>query len=444
MEAVMCNAKMHRGTVLISCLTAVFGVTLAGCKPSPDQEDSQHGELIQSEKARDTSPAVDQSDLTELAAGNSEFAADLYRSLGSQVENMFYSPYSISLALAMTYAGARSQTEQQMAETLHFTLSQERLHPAFNALDLELASRGEGAAGQDSEGFRLNIANAIWGQEGYPFLTEFLDVLAVNYGAGLRVLSFLTDPEGSRVIINDWVSDETEGKIQDLIPPTMITTATRLVLTNAVYFNAAWRSPFGEENTRDRTFHLLDGTETQAPMMSQTEHFGYAEGEEYQAVELPYDGGELSMVILLPDAGGLEAFEDSLDAQRIDAIVNDLSYANVALTMPKFTYESEFGLAQTLADMGMPDAFSTSADLSGIDGEPGRLVITDVIHKAFVLVDEAGTEAAAATAVIMGATSAPDDTVVVEVTVDRPFIFLIRDIQTRTILLLGRVVNPQT
>jgi len=438
----MCESKMRQRISLLICASIVaLGVFLSGC-PAPDQDDSQYGELVKSEKARETSPVVDPADLTGLAQGNSEFAIDLYQSVRSQDGNLFYSPYSISLALAMTYAGARNQTEQQMADTLHFTLSQEQLHPAFNALDLELASRGEGAAGQDDEGFRLNIANAIWGQSGYPFLMEFLDVLAVNYGAGLRLLDFMSDPDGSRVTINDWVAEQTEEKIQDLIPEGAVDTLTRLVLTNAVYFNAAWASPFEEEDTRDDAFHLLDGTEITVPMMSQTEHLPYTEGDGYQAVELPYDGQELSMVILLPDAGQFDEYEDSFDIEQLDTIVDNLSTSKVALTMPKFTYESEFSLAQTLDTMGMPDAFSASADFSGIDGVPGRLVITDVIHKAFVLVDESGTEAAAATAVIVGATSAPNGQDVIEVTVDRPFIFLIRDIQTRMILFIGRVLDP--
>jgi serpin B len=178
-------------------------------------------------------------------------------------------------------------------------------------------------------------------------------------------------------------------------------------------------------------------------MMPQTEHFPYAEGEGFQALELPYDGGELSMVILLPDEGQFGDFEESLNIGQLYWVVDNLASRNAELTMPKFTYESEFSLAQTLVAMGMPDAFSTSADFSGIDGTPGRLMITDVIHKAFVLVDEAGTEAAAATAVIFAETSAPNGQEPIVFTVDRPFVFFIRDIETDTILFIGRVVDPQ-
>jgi serpin B len=395
--------------------------------------------MAQSDIPRSTSPDVTASELTELVDGNTAFAFDLYQALSEEEGNLFYSPYSISLALAMTYAGARGETEQQMADTLRFTLPQNRLHPALNGLDLELASRGEGAEGKDEEGFRLNIANSIWGQEDYEFLDEFLDVLAENYGAGLRLLDFINAPEASRITINDWVSDRTEGRIEDLIPQGAIDALTRLVLTNAIYFNAAWLNLFSEDMTGDGAFHLIDGSEVTVPMMTQTESFGYAEGEGYQAVELPYDGSELSMVILLPDNGEFEDFEGTLDADLVDAITNDLTYRKVTLTMPKFEFESDFSLVNTLAAMGMPVAFSSAADFSGMTGARD-LFIAEILHKAFVSVDEAGTEAAAATAVVMSLTAAPEEPV--EVTLDRPFIFLIRDIETGAVLFVGRVANP--
>ncbi len=393
----------------------------------------------QSAKQRVTLPNVAASDLVNLVDGNSTFAFDLYQVLREENNNLFYSPYSISLALAMTHAGARGETEQQMADTLHFTPSQDHLHPAFNSLDLELASRGEGAEGQDGEGFRLNIVNAIWGQEGVQFLSEFLDVLSENYGAGLRLLDFASALEESRVTINDWVSEQTEGRIEDLIPQGAITPATVLVLTNAIYFNAAWAEPFEERSTEEGIFHLLEGREVAAPMMRQTKSFGYAEGDGYQAVELPYDGWELSMVILLPEAGEFESFENTLDDERVDSIVKDLVHRQVALTMPKFEVESDFSLKDTLAAMGMADAFTGAADFSGMTGDRD-LFISEVVHKAFVSVDEAGTEAAAATAVMVAKMAMPEEPV--EVAVDRPFTFLIRDIETGAILFVGRVVNP--
>ena len=396
-------------------------------------------EVLKSDKERIASPDVNPSEQALLVEGNSAFAFALYQALREQEGNLFYSPHSISVALAMTYAGARSQTAEQMAATIQFLLEQERLHPAFNWLDAELASRGEGAQGKDGEGFRLNIVNAIWGQKDYGFLPAFLDVLAENYGAGLRILDFVNETEKSRITINDWVSDQTEDRIKDLIPPGVISSLTRLVLTNAIYFNAAWEYPFDEDVTADGDFYLLDDRQVIVPMMKQTELFGYADGEGYQAVELAYDGGELSMVILIPESGHFQAFEEDLEAQRVRDIISDMQNAQVTLMMPKFEFDSEFSLKDTLAGMGMPVAFSGEADFSGMTGTLD-LCISEVIHKAFVSLDEAGTEAAAATAVVMDESEMPGEPV--EVTIDHPFIFLIRDIGTGAILFVGRVLNP--
>ena len=396
-------------------------------------------EVLQSDKQRVTSPVATQAGLATLVDGNSAFAFGLYQALREADGNLFYSPYSISLALAMTYAGARGETEKQMTDTLHFDLLQNRLHPAFNNLDLELGRRGQGAKGKDGEGFRLHIVNAIWGQKDFKFLPEFLDLLAENYGAGLRTLDFMKASEQSRIIINKWVSDQTEERIKDLIPQGTIDELTRLVLTNAIYFNAAWQYSFEEDATSNSAFYLLNGDKITVPMMRQAESFGYAEGDGYQVVELPYDGRELSMLVLLPQTNRFELFEESLNAQRVDDIMKNLNTREVVLTMPKFEFESSFGLKKTLTAMGMPVAFSAGADFSGMTGNPD-LFIGEVLHKAFVSVDEAGTEAAAATAVIMELTAMPGEPV--EVTIDRPFIFLIRDIESATILFIGRVVNP--
>jgi serpin B len=385
----------------------------------------------------DLTPGSDEALLVE---GDTAFAFDLYQALRGQEGNLFYSPYSISLALAMTYAGARNETAQQMADTLHFLLEQDKLHPSFNWLAAELASRGEGAAGKDEKAFRLNIVNAIWGQKDYEFLSDFLDVLDENYGAGLRTVDFITEPEESRVTINDWVSNQTEGRIEDLIPPDMIDEFTRLILTNAIYFNAAWKYPFNGNITADGPFHLLDGGQVTVPMMHQGASFGYARGTGYQAVELLYDGDELSMVILLPASGKFAAFEQAIQTQKVSDIIGNLQSKLVDLTMPRFEFDSEFSLKDTLTDMGMTDAFSPDdADFSGMTRD-SELFIADVVHKAFVSVDEAGTEAAAATAVVIPVGDGFEPPV--EVTVDRPFIFLIRDIETGAILFIGRVLDP--
>lgn len=422
-------------TPWLNLLLVFVLVSLAACAPNRPAQ----AQVARSDKPRIQSPSVAASDMAELVAGNSAFAFDLYQAIREKPGNLFYSPYSISVALAMTFAGARGNTERQMAAVLHFSLEQARLHAAFNALDQALASRGAGAKSKDGKPFRLSVANSLWGQAGYKFLPAFLDTLAQNYGAGLRLVDFRSAPEAARKTINDWVSDQTEGKIKDLIPQGAIDALTRLVLANAIYFNAAWMYPFDKDATQDGPFYLLDGSQVTVPMMRLDKHLGYFAGEGVQAVELPYDGGEVSMVILVPDRGAFPAFEEALDADTVADILAKMETTNINLTMPKFKYDSTLSLADTLKAMGMPDAFSTDADFSGMDGTR-NLAITDVFHKAFVAVDEAGTEAAAATAVVIGLTAMPLSPV--ELTVDRPFVFLIRDIQTGAILFVGRVLNP--
>jgi serpin B len=382
---------------------------------------------------------TDPSDMAKLTAGNLAFALDLYQVLRQKDGNLFYSPYSISQALAMTYAGAEGDTETQMAGTLHFTLPQSDLHAAFSDLDRQLATRGQGAQGKDRGGFQLKIVNAIWGQEGYPFLAEFLDLLDRFYDAGLYQLDFASAPEQARLTINDWVEEQTESRIKDLLPAGTIDAITRLVLTNAIYFNAAWADPFDPAQTKDGDFELLDGGTAVVPMMRQTEALGYAAGPDFQMVELAYDRHELSMIILLPEAGEFSAFEESLDSQRVNEILSSLGQKQVALQMPKFGFETDFMLKDALSELGMAQAFSSEADFSRMDGHR-ELFISDVVHKAFVDVDEAGTEAAAATTVVMRLKGVAEEPV--EVVVDQPFIFLIRDLETGTILFMGRVLDP--
>ena len=370
--------------------------------------------------------------------GNNTFALNLYGTLSDGEGNLFFSPFSISQALAMTLAGARGETERQMMEVLHYELPQSALHPSFNALDRELASRGRGLQVEENQFFELNIANAIWGQQGYEFLPDFLDVLAENYGAGLRPVDFAGAPEESRARINDWVSEETQDKIRDLLPFGAVDSNTRLVLTNAIYFNASWQWPFDKQLTRELPFHLAGGSVVEVPMMTETsrDFYGYFKGNGYQAVDVPYSSGEMSMTILLPAEGTFGEFEDSLSAQALKRIFDDIEIGHISLTMPLFELESEFSLDKTLAEMGMPDAFGAEADFSGMTGTR-ELWVSKVVHKAFVSVDEEGTEAAAATAAVL-LESGPT-----LVTVDRPFIFLIRDRATGAVLFLGRVMNPK-
>ncbi len=436
---------MQRNTSIALILVIGLLLTIISCGSGssipnlPPDENPDRYTFAASDKTRDGSPDVSGDNLDTLVDGNTQFACDLYQELKSKDGNIFFSPFSISQALAMTWIGARGNTETQIADTMHFTLSQNQLHPAFNKLDLELQSRGEGASGKDSEPFRLNIANSTWGQDGWPWLAPFLDTLAVNYGAGMRLVDFMTMPDECRIIINDWVEDRTEGKIIDLLPEGIITHDTALVLVNAIYFNAAWLEPFKEESTHNGTFTLLDQSEINVPLMEQVKSHRYSDGDGFKAVEIMYDGSELSMLILLPDIDRFDEIESSLDAAMIDGIIGGLGERAVTLTFPKFEFDSDFSLTDTLQDMGMTDAFEGGiADFSGMDGSR-LLYITDVVHKAYVAVDEAGTEAAAATGVIVGRVSAPEPA---EFRCDHPFIFFIRDNITGAILFTGRVVDP--
>ena len=417
-------------------LPAVMSLAMIACStPAMAQE-------ARSDKPRDTAPQVTPAELAALVSGNSEFAFNLYQALKDEDGNLFFSPYSLTLALAMAYAGARGDTKAQMADTLGVTLPDETLHEAFNYLALELAKREKvpGLQGKDEEGFRFNVVNDAWGQRDFRFEPGYLDTLAVNYDAGIRIVDFIKDAEGARKTINDYIEEKTEGRIKDLIPEGAVDSLTRMVLTNAIYFNAAWAAPFEEKDTVSATFNLLDGTSITVPMMRQTEFYRYAAGSNYQAIELPYTGNQLSMVILLPQAGQFKAFEDALTAAEVSRILTSLNMGYAALSMPKFEFDADFGLADTLKAMGMPLAFDPdTADFSGMTGKRD-LYITNVVHKAFVSVDEKGTEAAAASGVIFGTTSLPPEPVVFNA--DRPFIFLIRDIPTGAVLFVGRVMNP--
>ena len=417
----------------------------ADSSTGPGDDDSAEITTLQSSKARASAAAIDAADVDALVSSNTQFAFGLYESLRAESDgNLFYSPYSISLALAMTWAGARGETDGQMADVLRFSLPSERLHPAFNALEQELVSRGRNLPrDEDGTGFQLSIANSIWGQREFDFEDSFLDLLAEQYGAVMRLVDFIGSPDPSRLLINDWVAQRTEDRIKDLLPEGSVNVLTRLVLTNAIYFNASWLDPFDPVQTVDGAFSKLDGSSVTTPMMNHSVRTVYAEGQGYQAVELPYVGYEVSMVVILPEAGDFGAFESDLDRDTLEGVMRDLSDTQVTLTMPRFEFEADVGLSEVLKGLGMPIAFEppgadSGADFSGMDGRRD-LFIHDVLHKAFVAVDEEGTEAAAATAVIVGVRSLPPSATMV---IDRPFIFLIRDRATGTVLFLGRVVDP--
>jgi serpin B len=398
---------------------------------------------IKSKLTRNANPNVSAAQLQQLASNNRQFAFEFYQKLaaGYKNQNLFFSPYSISTALAMAYAGARGQTETQMATTLHFNLPQESLHAAFNSESLQLDSRGQGASGKDGKGFRLNVANSIWGQSGYPFVDSFLDCLAVNYGAGLNTVDFANNPETCRLTINSWVEEKTEGRIKDLLQPGSVDAQTRMVLVNAVYFNAAWLKQFKTGATSLGAFNLLSGSSKQVNMMHQTDSFNYFDADGYTAIELSYDGNQLSMVMVVPDQGQFSTVEASLAADVLDTIVAGLQSQQVELSMPRWRFTTDIiSLSGMFRQMGMKLPFdSSSADFSGI-ATVEKLSISDIVHKAFIEVDESGTEAAAATAISLSGSAMPPPPILLNI--DRPFIYFIRDIATNTIIFAGRVVDP--
>jgi serpin B len=398
--------------------------------------------FVRADVPRATTTDVGDEELAALVDGNTEFATDLYRALAGD-ENLVLSPYSIAAALTMTHAGARDTTAEEMSGVLHLGLDNDRIHTARNELDLRITAEPDALPDDDREPFTIRVANSLWGQEGYPFLEEFLTLLAEEYDAGMNLVAFANAAEEARLTINDWVEEQTEGRIVDLIPQGVIDSFTRLVLVNAIWFKANWASPFVEEATTDGPFTRLDGTEVTVPMMHGSLQTAYAAGEGYQAVRLPY-AGNAAMVVVLPDASRFAELRDGFDSGRLDEVRDGLQTRQVDLAMPRFEFRSEAGLSRALAELGMPTAFnppdgSSGADFTGIT-ERRELFIQDVVHQAFIAVDEQGTEAAAATAVVIGLTSAPMDPVAF--TIDRPFLFVIEHASTGEVLFLGQVTDP--
>jgi len=380
------------------------------------------------------------SDEAETVKGNNAFAVELYGQLRSQPGNLFFSPESISTALAMTYAGARGQTATEMANVLHFTLPPERLHPAMAAL-----LKDRNAA---HDGYQLKEADALWGQQSYTFLPEFLKLTSDNYGAGLNHVDFKNATEAARVTINQWVEQQTEQKIKDLIAPGVLDERTRLVMTVAIYFKADWETRFNKEQTKDKEFHVSAAKTITAPLMHRTGEYNYFDGQSFQALEIPYKNKDLSMIVFLPkDADGLAAFEASMTAANIERWSSKLKPASeVIVIMPKFETDATFPLNAMLKAMGMQQAFDCkTADFSGLASKEtiqrnGTLYLSAAIHTAYVEVNEEGTEAAAATAT---ATNVPMGVILNVFRADHPFVFLIRDNMTGAILFMGRLTNPK-
>ena len=410
-------------------LAVIATLLLAACSTA------QGIEFAKSDLPR--SPASTQDAVAAAAAVNA-FGLDLFRVVAADGGNVVVSPTSSALALAMARAGARGATATEMDAVLHDVASDS--HAAWlNALDLALARRSgtfKDDTGKDHQ-VALRIANSTFGQRGMTLLPAYLDALATRFGTGVRLVDYVAQTEAARKLINGWVDEQTEHRIPELLGPGILTTDTRLTLVNAIYLKAAWESPFPETATKPGRFTLADGSTVQVPMMATTTELPYAAGDGWQEVELPYIGGSLAMTLIVPD--DLAAFEKSLSAERLAAIVGDLGTYNVTLSVPKFGIETKAMLADVLAALGMPTAFDPgSADFSGITTQEA-LFISDVVHQANIDVDEKGTTAAAASAVVMRGTAVPEQ---VTLHVDRPFLFALRDKPTGAVLFLGRVADP--
>lgn len=401
--------------LLLSALTAACGASRPVESPLPD------------------------SGFQDLREANTGFAFELFGRLCRDAgeDNVMFSPFCISSALGMAWAGARGGTEAEMAGVLGFDTSQPAVHNGFSRL-FGLIGREGVEPGDDP--ITLNIANALWVDGNFPLLDDYVNLADEYYGAEARNMDFSGDPDGERLVINDWVAEMTGDRIMDLLGPGTVTTATRVVLTSAVYFLGNWRYQFNPEHTRDGVFTTLSGSEVTVPFMSRTMSIPFYRGSGFRAVAMQYSDLQSRMIILFPD-GDFEAFQNSLDPGMLEEVAGGLALREVAVVMPPFEFTTDYSLSTVLSGMGMDDAFDAShADFSGFTGSRD-LFISDVVHKAFVKVDETGTEAAAATGVIMATTAMPSDPPELFL-LDRPFVFLIMDDRSDTVLFMGRVTDP--
>jgi len=376
--------------------------------------------------------------LSNVVDANNKFALDLYSKYKTNKGNVFFSPYSISTALAMTYEGARGQTAEEMQKVFYFPEDSNTMRNGYANLYAEINKPGKK--------YKLSAANALWAENDFQFLDEYFNVVDQYYNSKVTNLDFKHDPEGSRVTINNWVEDKTNDKIKDLIPSGMIDSMTRLVLTNAVYFKGEWVKQFNKDDTIERDFTTESNNIVKAFMMQRTDDesiFNYGENSMLQILEMPYSGDDLSMIIILPKENNLDDVENSFTMDKLSDWKNELEEQRVNVFLPRFKFETKYFMAEDLAEMGMPTAFG-NADFSGMTGKMD-LAISQVIHQAFVEVNEEGTEAAAATAVIVKETSAgPDGPTIPVFNANHPFVFIIQQKDTGNILFMGRVSNPTT
>ena len=373
--------------------------------------------------------------INSVISANNQFALELYSELKNSDGNVFFSPFSISTALAMTYEGARGKTADEMQSVFHFPINENLRRSSFAAIQNQINKT-------DSK-YKLSIANALWAQNDYKFLSEYTNVLQQYYAGKATNVDFKNLIEESRQTINKWVEDKTNNKITNLFPKGSLNSMTRLVLTNAVYFKGTWIKQFEKKQTRDDDFRISATNIVKVPMMQRTDKdakFNYTESDNLQILEMPYEGDKLSMIVLLPKNDSLSSLESSLSLEKINDWRSKLREQRVDVFMPKFTFDTKYFMSDTLAKMGMPKAFTDNADFSGMDGTKS-LSIQNVIHQAFVDVSEEGTEAAAATGVSVGITSfMPQQTPIFRA--DHPFIFVIQDKENGNILFFGRVSNP--
>lgn len=412
----------------------LFAITLLGCPgPDPDQDDPNR-------VARVVTSA--DGDIGVMVGGHNDFSWELYAQLREEAEegNVFFSPFSVTSALGMTLAGAEGTTQEEMAQALHVTGDEAVWHSSLGALTRDLN-------GDLHRGYTLHIANRLFGQEGYPFEADFLAICADDYGAPLEEWDFISDPEGGRQRVNAWVEEQTQDRIVDLLPEGSVNDGTRLVLANAIYFLADWATAFDPDDTADATFTRLDGSTVTVPMMNMNledlEEHSIETGWTAEAgvLRMPYKDDEVSMVVLVPhEVDGLPDLEAGLDASVWADALGSLSVSDVPIGLPRLEIDYKTNLIPHLQALGVEAAFdSGAADFTGIATPPedGNLYITGAFHQAFVKVDEAGTEAAAATGVVVGNDSEP-----MPIIADRPFLFVIQDDLTGAILFIGRVTDP--
>ncbi len=422
-------------------------VILSGCNNNPVSDNSDNADdatapfaVIKHDFVARSVIAENDSRISTQANSINQFSVKMFSELTKEVDgNLFFSPYSITTALGMTDAGAIGETDLQIRKALQVNLEGEDFHAGINGLDQSLKSHA-----QATENIELNIVNSIWSQKGMMLQVNFLDLLSRHYDAGINLVNFAGEPDASRLIINEWVSEQTHDRIIDLLPPGSIAVETRLVLTNAIYFLADWLIKFPDTLTDNQSFTRLDGSQVTVPMMNLRDKpvkLLYDEADNCRILELPYKGNRLAMDLILPDSGTYNNFEQNLSAEIISELINGLdSVELVCARIPRFEFTTEsISLKEAFNNLGMTLPFSPSADFSGISNE--RLFIADILHKAFVKVDEKGTEAAAATSVIVvgrtDSVSPPEQFVA-----NRPFIFFIRDTMTGAILFMGRILDP--